>query len=177
MVWTLPTLLSVMAVIGAVQARRSLTRPMGCTSTPTVMRLLIVQVPTIGRTDVMPALRRVVESMEAAIPANFTRWRVDVVAEESSEARDELEALNSENVRVLYVPGDYATPNGTQAKARANCWLDELRQQEGESREDVWVLHMDDDTAIGPDTAEQIARFINANPPVSGATSSWRRGS
>ena len=128
------------------------------------MRLLIVQVPTIGRTDVMPALRRVVESMEAAIPANFTRWRVDVVAEESSEARDELEALNSENVRVLYVPGDYTTPNGTQAKARANCWLDELRQQEGESREDVWVLHMDDDTAIGPDTAEQIARFINANP-------------
>ena len=28
-VWTLPTLLSVMAVIGAVQARRSLTRPIG----------------------------------------------------------------------------------------------------------------------------------------------------
>lgn len=163
-VWTLPTLLSVMAVIGAVQARRSLTRPIGLHVDSHCDELLIVQVPTIGRTDVMPALRRVVESMEAAIPANFTRWRVDVVAEESSEARDELEALKSKNVRVLYVPGDYATPNGTQAKARANCWLDELRQREGESREDVWVLHMDDDTAIGPDTAEQIARFINANP-------------
>ena len=175
-VWTLPTLLSVMAVIGAVQARRSLTRPIGLHVDFHCDELLIVQVPTIGRTDVMPALRRVVESMEAAIPANFTRWRVDVVAEESSEARDELEALNSENVRVLYVPGDYTTPNGTQAKARANCWLDELRQQEGESREDVWVLHMDDDTAIGPDTAEQIARSSTRIPPVSGATSFLAQG-
>ena len=163
-VWTLPTLLSVMAVIGAIQARRSLTRPRDVDVDSHADNLLIVQVPTIGRTDVMPALRRVVASMERTIPANFSRWRVDVVAEESSEARDELEALRSEHVRVLYVPAAYATPNGTQAKARANCWLDELRQQEGESREDVWVLHMDDDTGIGPDTVEHVARFINANP-------------
>ena len=27
-------------------------------------------------------------------------------------------------------------------------------------RDDVWVLHMDDDTGVGPDTAEALARFI-----------------
>jgi hypothetical protein len=163
-VWTLPTGLSVMAVIGAIRARRSLLRPPGLAVAPSCERLLIVQVPTIGRRDVMPALRRVVASMEQALPGNFTRWRVDVVAEETSEARNELEQLRSEHVRVLYVPSAYATPRGTQAKARANCWLDERRQQEGETSGEVWVLHMDDDTAIAPDTAEHIARFINANP-------------
>ena len=163
-VWTLPTGLSVMAIIGAVKARRSLVRPMGLHVGSSSEQLLVVQVPTIGRYDVMPALRRVVHSMEQSLPANFSRWRVDVVAEESSDARDELDALASDHVRVLYVPADYATPGGAEAKARANCWLDELRQQEGEATEEVWVLHMDDDTAIAPDTAEQIARFVNANP-------------
>ena len=164
-VWTLPTALSVMAVIGSVQARRSLAAPgRRRAATPRCDELLIVQVPTIGRTDVMPALRRVVRSMEETIPANFTRWRVDLVAEESSEAREELEALRSSNVRVLYVPADYVTRNGTEAKARANCWLDELRRRQGESRHDVWVLHMDDDTSVGPDTVRQVARFITANP-------------
>ena len=163
-VWTLPVAMSVMAVIGTIQARRSLARPAGMNVASSCDALLIVQIPTIGRADVMPALRRVVHSMEATFPANFTRWRVDVVAEETSEARDDLDALVSEHVRVLYVPADYATRNGTQAKARANCWVDELRQRDGESRGDVWVLHMDDDTAVGPDTAEHLARFINANP-------------
>ena len=145
-VWTLPTGLSVMAIVGAVQARRSMARPDGLRVESRTDDLLVVQVPTVGRFDVLPALRRVVGSMEQSLSANFTHWRVDVVAEESSEARDELEALRSEHVRILYVPADYATPNGTLAKARANCWLDALRQQEGESRGDVWVLHMDDDT-------------------------------
>jgi beta-1,4-mannosyltransferase len=163
-VWTLPTGLSVMAVIGAIQARRSLRRPTGLDVASATDDMLVVQVPTIGRFDVMPALRRVVGSMEQCLPANFSSWRVDVVAEESSEAREELEALRSEHVRILYVPTGYRTANGTQAKARANCWLDELRQQDGEASGDVWVLHMDDDTAVGPDTAEQIARFMNANP-------------
>ncbi|MGW5237872.1 glycosyltransferase family 2 protein [Monashia sp. NPDC004114] len=162
-VWTLPTALSVMAVIGSVLARRSLAGSARLTPTTLCDDLLVVQVPTIGRTDVMPALRRVVRSMEETIPACFSQWRVDVVAEERSEARDELEALRSDHVRVLFVPSGYATPNHTQAKARANCWVDRLRRQEGESRHDVWVLHMDDDTSVGPDTVRHIARFINAN--------------
>ena len=162
-VWTLPTALSVMAVLGSLLARRSLAQPSRQGSKARCEDLLIVQVPTIGRADVLPALRRVVRSMEETVPAGFTNWRVDVVAEERAEAKDELDALRSEHVRVLYVPADYSTPNGTQAKARANCWADQKRQQDGESRHDVWVLHMDDDTSVGPDTVQQIARFININ--------------
>lgn len=164
LVWTLPTGLSIMAVIGAVLARRSLAKNRASEVPTTCEDLLVVQIPTIGRRDVIPALRRVVASMEESLPASFTHWRVDVVAEEASEARDELESLVSDHVRVLYVPADFETPGETQAKARANCWLDHVRQEEGESRDDVWVLHMDDDTAIGVDTGEEIARFIHDNP-------------
>lgn len=164
LVWSLPTGLSLMAVVGAVLARRSLARTAPIGEPTEVEDLLIVQVPTIGRRDVMPALRRVVASMEESLSVNFTNWRVDVVAEEASEARDELEGLRSEHVRVLYVPVEYETRGGTQAKARANCWLDEVRQREGESHDRVWVLHMDDDTGIGFDTAEYVARFIKDNP-------------
>lgn len=163
-VWTLPVGLSVMAMIGAAKARRAMSRRAPHGARTACDRRLVVQVPTIGRHDVMPALRRVVDSMEQSLPANFTDWRVDVVAEETSEARNEMDALGSEHVRVLYVPSEYATPNGSQAKARANCWIDELRKQEGEATGDVWVLHMDDDTAIAPDTCEELSRFINANP-------------
>jgi len=166
LVWSFPTGLTLMALLGAVLASRSMKhadRP----GNPTVSHsLFIVQIPTIGRHDVMPALRRVVASMETVLPTNFLRWRVDIVAEETSEARDELEELRSDHVRVLYVPAHYETPGGTQAKARANCWLDALRQREGESRDDVWILHMDDDTAIGRDTGEQISRFIWSNRPA-----------
>jgi beta-1,4-mannosyltransferase len=35
-----------------------------------------------------------------------------------------------------------------------------LRIAQHEDRDDVWVLHMDDDTGVGPDTAQAIAEFI-----------------
>lgn len=133
--------------------------------TGVVEELVIVQIPTIGRHDVIPALSRVVESMEREMPAWYRRWRVDIVAEESSAARADLDALASDKVRVLYVPSAYRTPNGTERKARANEWGNQLRIVEGEARPDVWVLHMDDDTGIGPDTPPTIGRVIHANPP------------
>lgn len=160
--WSAPALLSLMAVIGALAAWRS-TRHRRDAPADRVPELLVVQIPTIGRADVMPALRRVVASMEDFLPQFFDSWRVDVVAEELSEAIDELEELRSAHVRVLYVPTSFRTPGGTKAKARANFWLDLRRGDEGESRDDVWVLHMDDDTAIGLDTAAACARFITAN--------------
>jgi hypothetical protein len=58
------------------------------------------------------------------------------------------------------VPADYRTPNGTRFKARAAHYAHELRIREGEASDDVWVLHMDDDTGVGPDTALAMARFI-----------------
>ena len=164
-VWTFPAVMSSVAAVGAVLAWLSIT-----SSGRERARLaqsdafLIIQVPTIGRHDVMPALTRAVRSYVESAPTGFVNWRVDVVAEETSEAIEELDALASGRVRVLYVPTAYTTPNATERKARANHWADALRRREGELRPDVWVLHMDDDTGIAPDTIREIASFIESNP-------------
>ncbi len=126
---------------------------------------LVVLLPTIGRYDVLPALERVVCSLCAFLPEGFERLRVDVVIEEFCEARsrvEELAAGHGELVRVLVVPADYRTARGTRHKARANQYANEVRVAEGEARADVWVLHMDDDTAVGSDTVESVRHFVTA---------------
>jgi beta-1,4-mannosyltransferase len=91
----------------------------------------------------------------------FERVRVDLVVEEDCTGQvAEFAAYRS--VRIVTVPAGYRTERGTRFKARANHYANELRGAEGEVREDVWVLHLDDDTAIGADTAEALARFIRA---------------
>jgi beta-1,4-mannosyltransferase len=164
-VWSLPIGITALIAWGAWLARRRLRETRHRPDPPPVDELLIVQVPTIGRHDVIPALNRVVESFEREMPEAFSHWRVDVVAEESSPAQTELAALASDKVRVLTVPQDYRTSNRTECKARANQWMNELRIAEGEAREDVWVLHMDDDTGAGPDTPASVAWVIRTNPP------------
>jgi beta-1,4-mannosyltransferase len=163
-VWSLPIGITALIAWGARLAARRMRASRDRAEPPPVDELVIVQLPTIGRYDVIPALTRVVESFEREMPDWYREWRLDVVAEESSPAKAELEALASENVRILYVPTAYGTPNGTERKARANQWMNELRIAEAEARPDVWVLHMDDDTGIGPDTPPAIAWVIHGNP-------------
>ena len=164
-VWTLPLGITAMAAYGAVLAARDVRRHARLAPPRPVRELLIVQIPTIARPDVLPALSRVVASFEEYTPTYFRHWRVDLVAEESCQTKGELQAMASAHVRVLYVPSRYRTRFGAERKARANHWMNELRQRVGENRDDVWVLHMDDDTGIGPDTAPAMARVINGNPP------------
>lgn len=163
-VWTLPLGITCMAACGALLAARDVRRRATLPPPTPVGELVIVQIPTIARRDVLPALSRVIASFEEYMSAYFRHWRVDVVAEESCETKLELEAMASPNVRVLYVPSRYRTRWGTERKARANQWMNELRARVGEARADVWVLHMDDDTGIGPDTSSALARVINDNP-------------
>jgi cellulose synthase/poly-beta-1,6-N-acetylglucosamine synthase-like glycosyltransferase len=124
--------------------------------------MLVVVVPTIGRLDTYPALERVVRSFSRELPCYFRHLRVDLVIEERCQARDEIMRLANPSVRVITVPHDYRTPNGTRFKARANHYAHTLRIAEGEARNDVWVLHMDDDTGVGPDTAQELARFVSS---------------
>jgi hypothetical protein len=123
---------------------------------------LIVIVPTIGRHDTYPALERSVLSYLTHLSTCFSRLRVDIVVDEGCEAADRIADLAalSELVRVVTVPRCYRTANGTKFKARATHYAHELRIREHEDRDDVWVLHMDDDTGVGPDTALAVARFI-----------------
>jgi beta-1,4-mannosyltransferase len=123
---------------------------------------LVVVVPTIGRHDTYPALERSVLSYIAYLPQCFPRLRIDVVIEERCEARARIRKLaaRSDLVRILTVPAGYRTRNGTKFKARANHYAHELRIREREDDYDIWVLHMDDDTGVGPDTSTAMARFI-----------------
>lgn len=163
-VWTLPIVTSVRGVVGGmITARRMRRQQTAACSIEASTAMLIVVVPTIGRHDTQPALERVVRSFCDILPAYFPRLRVDVIVEEACEAGESIAALAAEDalIRILTIPRDYRTPNGTRFKARANEYANALRIAEGEATDTVWVLHMDDDTAVGLDTAEALVQFIS----------------
>lgn len=123
--------------------------------------LLIVLVPTVARQDTLIALERVLLSFLQYLPARFAQVRVDVVVDEGCEGAADVARLADQwPIRVITVPRGYRTARGTRFKARANHYAHEQRVAEGQATDDVWVLHMDDDTAVGPETVQALARFI-----------------
>ncbi|MER5891055.1 glycosyltransferase family 2 protein [Streptomyces sp. NPDC001941] len=163
-VWSLPVIGVMVGIQGAFLIRRRVRRYGSMVpAAPATRDVLVVLVPTIGRHDTYPALERSVLSYVEHLPAWFPHMRVDVLTEEGCEAAGQIDALAelSPLIRVVTVPKAYGTPNGTRFKARANHYAHELRLAEGEARDEVWVLHMDDDTAVGPDTATSLAQFVN----------------
>jgi beta-1,4-mannosyltransferase len=163
-VWTLPTFAALIGMTGAWRTMSRSRPPRRLSFEPDrpVDDTLVVVIPTVGRTDTVPALTRTVTSMVRELPAHFPSMRVDVVVEQDCEAIREIVALATDlrHVRVVSVPRDFRTSRGTRFKARANHFAHLMRQVEGEDRADVWVLHMDDDTAVGADTAEVLAQFV-----------------
>lgn len=121
---------------------------------------LIVVVPTIGRWANLAALRRVVSSFTRYLTPYFPQLRVDIVADEGCEAEDALAQLESDQVRVIMVPEAYSTPAATAHKARALQFAQELRREDDEGQDGIWLLHMDDDTGVGADTARELADLI-----------------
>jgi len=163
--WTWPVLATLIGIVGIRRTRKSLRKTRARWSGDKLTRsedFLIVVVSTIGRHDTYPALERSVLSYVAYLPSCFPRLRIDIVIDEGCEATGRIARLaaGSELIRLLTVPTRYRTPNGTRFKARASHYSHELRIREHEDRDDVWVLHMDDDTGVGPDTALAMARFI-----------------
>lgn len=164
--WTLPTLATLVGIYGAIRTRKYVRARYRGSISAAIPRvdeeLLIMVVPTIGRRDTLPALERVLASSQHFLSTGFSEYRIDVLIEASCECRQEIRAVvdSTPCARTIVVPGNYRTPNGTKFKARANEYARCLRNAEGEARDDVWVLHMDDDTAVGPDTAAELARFV-----------------
>ncbi|MHA6761252.1 glycosyltransferase family 2 protein [Streptacidiphilus sp. PAMC 29251] len=175
--WSLPVVGSLIGACGLLATRRhirSIDNYWGDQAPVVDIDSLIVVVPTIGREDTYPALERSVVSYCRYLPGRFPAMRVDIVTEEGCAATEQIAELARRYswVRVLEVPKAYRTANGTRFKARANHYANEVRIAEDEARDDVWVLHMDDDTAVGSDTALALARFIvkqrrgdRRNPP------------
>jgi beta-1,4-mannosyltransferase len=163
--WAWPIASTIVGTRGIIRTRRTLKRSYQerCDGAPVICReTLLVVVPTIGRDDVYPALERSVISYITHLPRRFPGMRVDIITEEGCEAQSRISLLagRSPLIRVVTVPKRYQTANGTRFKARANHFAHEVRIHEREARDDVWILHMDDDTGVGPDTAAEMAQFI-----------------
>ncbi|HEX9518824.1 MAG TPA: glycosyltransferase family 2 protein, partial [Streptosporangiaceae bacterium] len=165
LLWTWPIFTTLTGIVGIRRTRKALRKSEarwwghGLTKSED---FLIVVVPTIGRHDTFPGLERSVLSYIAYLPRCFPQLRIDIVIDEGCEAADRIAGLaaRSELIRLVTVPRQYRTANGTRFKARASHYSHELRMREHEDCDDVWVLHMDDDTGVGPDTALAMARFI-----------------
>lgn len=157
-VWAAYLPIALIGLIGAFSVRRF--KP--STHRDAVDILVIFVLPTIARFDVLPALNRVIESILTLAPANLSNFRIDLVLDEGAEAADDLLRLyrDEPRLRIVSVPASYRLPNGTLYKARAAQYLTDLRTRDGESREDVFIYHLDDDTAVGCDTIASIAEFI-----------------
>jgi hypothetical protein len=163
--WTWPILTTLTGIVGIRRTRKALRKSEARWSGPELTRsedFLIVVLTTIGRHDIFPALERSIGSYLTHLPRCFPRLRIDIVIDEGCEGTSRITRLaaESEMIRVVTVPMRYRTANGTRFKARASHYSHELRIREHEDRDDVWVLHMDDDTGVGPDTAQAMARFI-----------------
>jgi beta-1,4-mannosyltransferase len=161
--WSWPVINSIIGLCGVWRSRQLLRAFWAAPSPVRQHDPLIVTVPTIGRRDVLPALRRSLASHAASFPVWFSNFRIDVVVDEGCEAAAEIHGLAAPYeglVRVITVAAAYRTPNGTRFKARSEHYANELHQRKGEARPDVWVLHMDDDTGTSPGTARAIASFI-----------------
>lgn len=160
--WTMPLTTSLIGIYGALRTvgRLRADRHRGPARTVRTHKLLVT-IPTIGRHDTYPALERVVRSCRH-LAAFFPDHAIEIVVEEGCEAFAQITALAKAipMVEVLTVPGDYRTPNGTRYKARANHYANIRRITAGEALDTAWVLHLDDDTAVGPDAGEELARFV-----------------
>jgi hypothetical protein len=169
--WTWPIFSTLTGIAGIRRTRKALrkskARWYGCELTRSDAFLIVV-VTTIGRHDIYRALERSVLSYIAYLPRCFPRLRIDIVIDEGCEATGRIARLaaGSELIRLVTVPVRYRTANGTRFKARATHYSHELRIREHEDRDEVWVLHMDDDTGVGPDTALAMARFIEEQLPA-----------
>ena len=159
--WTLPIGIVPVGIYGAIKTRRKIS------DTDRWDKLiddqLIVVIPTIGRNDTLPGITRVVHSFVDALPQYFVNARIDIIIEETCEARDALVELTriSSCINIVIVPSGYRPPNGARFKARASQYALEMRTAQGESTPDIWVLHMDDDTGARDDTVHEVAHFID----------------
>jgi beta-1,4-mannosyltransferase len=163
--WTWPIFTTLTGIVGIRRTRKRVRKSKARWSGHALTRsddFLIVVVTTIGRHDTYRALERSVMSYIGYLPRCFPRLRIDIVIDEGCEATGRITRLaaGSELIRLVTVPMRYRTANGTRFKARATHYSHELRIREHEDRDEVWVLHMDDDTGVGPDTALAMARFI-----------------
>ncbi len=161
LIWSLNVPLAIISFLGIITFKRYHVVPSRFSGT--INEKVIFIVPSIAKLNVIPALRRVIDSIIEFAPLNLENFRIDIVVDEGSEGIFLLQEAYKSNslVRILIVPYDYSTTNGTKYKARANEYAMMTRTIEGENCKNTWIYHLDDDTSIKNDTISSIAEFIS----------------
>ena len=102
------------------------------------------------------ALNRAVATTKAAAEAAQCNYEIEVVT-------DYPVKINSTGVLCYTVPKDYKTHHGTKYKARALQYLLEQRDKRLGKQQDVWVLHLDEESCVAESAIIGINKFINQN--------------
>ena len=158
-VWSVYLPIAMVGILGAVNSRRiKISNYQGL-----VDKKVIFRIPTVARMDTIPSLERVIKSILINAQRNLLSFRIDIIVDEGAAGIEYLQKkyLGNSAVRIIVVPNGFATENGTLYKARANQYAMLLRRREQENTKDVFIYHLDDDTAVGPDTISSIAEFID----------------
>jgi beta-1,4-mannosyltransferase len=106
------------------------------------------------------ALARSIRDTRAVLADYGAHFDIEVVTDLEVASK-----IGAPYAHYTVVPPDYAPPNGTKWKARALHYLlntSQVRTQAGCSQENVWVLHMDEESQLTPEALAGIHRFINA---------------
>jgi egghead protein (zeste-white 4 protein) len=116
----------------------------------------------VSRGDQPTALRRSMLVTRAVLRDHGVRSVIEAVTDipVASEHR-----LDASNVEVIYelVPPEYQTPKGARFKARALQYLLERRTARlagAEEAENVWILHLDEESTLTPEALFGVRDFI-----------------
>ncbi len=113
---------------------------------------VIFQITTRGFN--VDALKRSVESVKYWAPKYIKNYEIWIVTEPNADP----EIDNIKDVKIIKVPYEFSTPNGSKYKARALEYAKQLRKDY--DHENTWIYLMDEESVVGEDTILGIIDFI-----------------
>jgi len=116
----------------------------------------------VSRGNNQETLRRAASQTQAVLDSLAVRYLIEFVTDIEIAAEYRLERTSGE---VLYyiVPAEYVTSRGTRFKARALQFLLEQRTARlggVEDKENVWVLHLDEESFVTPESVLGVHKFM-----------------
>lgn len=157
--WSLYTPVAIIGILGTIKSRKMSSSEIE----DKTEHKMYITIPTVATENVLPALRRVLDSIYNYTPEFFQNFSVDLVIDEGSSGEGKLRQFvaGKNNARIIVVPSDFQCQNGAIAKARALEYSVIYRRNLGETSADEFVYHLDDDTSVTRETISSLAGFIN----------------
>jgi hypothetical protein len=117
----------------------------------------------VSRGNQPEVLHRATSQTRAVLDEYGVDYTLEVVTDMEIAEENRLVSAGG-NVLYYVVPADYQTPRGARYKARALQYLLEqrtIRLEGSEEWQNVWVLHMDEESLATPECVYGIHEFIN----------------